>query len=36
MPAAGAIVVGKGLENTQQAFGVHMQGASVKKVVVLL
>lgn len=31
-----AIVVGKGLEKIQEAFGIHMQGVSAKKIVVSL
>ncbi|KAK2882602.1 hypothetical protein FQN49_000174 [Arthroderma sp. PD_2] len=36
VPAPEAIVVGKGLEKIQEAFGVHMQGVSAKKIVVSL
>jgi NADPH:quinone reductase-like Zn-dependent oxidoreductase len=36
VPAPEALVVGKGLEKIQEAFGVHMQGVSAKKIVVSL
>ncbi|OQE40801.1 hypothetical protein PENCOP_c005G08310 [Penicillium coprophilum] len=36
IPAPDAIVVGKGLEKIQEAFGIHMQGVSAKKIVVSL
>ncbi|KAJ5188444.1 hypothetical protein N7491_004769 [Penicillium cf. griseofulvum] len=36
VPAPEAIVVGKGLEKIQEAFGIHMQGVSAKKIVVSL
>ncbi|PNP51826.1 hypothetical protein THARTR1_07595 [Trichoderma harzianum] len=36
VPAPDATVVGKGLEKIQEAFGVHMQGVSAKKIVVSL
>lgn len=36
VPAPEAVVVGKGLEKIQEAFGIHMQGVSAKKIVVSL
>ncbi|KAL7786007.1 GroES-like protein [Trichoderma afarasin] len=36
VPAPDATVVGKGLEKIQEAFGIHMQGVSAKKIVVSL
>ncbi|KAJ6159922.1 hypothetical protein N7497_004459 [Penicillium chrysogenum] len=36
VPAPEAFVVGKGLDKIQEAFGVHMQGVSAKKIVVSL
>ncbi|KAJ5382597.1 Polyketide synthase enoylreductase [Penicillium concentricum] len=36
VPSPEAIVVGKGLEKIQEAFGIHMQGVSAKKIVVSL
>ncbi|CAI7624677.1 unnamed protein product [Penicillium palitans] len=36
VPAPEAIVVGQGLEKIQEAFGIHMQGVSAKKIVVSL
>ncbi|KGO46537.1 Polyketide synthase, enoylreductase [Penicillium expansum] len=36
VPAPEAIVVGKGLEKIQEAFKIHMQGVSAKKIVVSL
>ncbi|CAG8907196.1 unnamed protein product [Penicillium egyptiacum] len=36
VPAPEAVVVGKGLEKIQEAFGIHIQGVSAKKIVVSL
>ncbi|KAL4905454.1 hypothetical protein BDW74DRAFT_152652 [Aspergillus multicolor] len=36
VPAPEAVVVGEGLESIQEAFGIHMQGVSAKKIVVSL
>lgn len=36
VPAPDAIIVGKGLEKIQEAFGIHMQGVSAKKIIVSL
>ncbi|KAJ5272898.1 Polyketide synthase enoylreductase [Penicillium angulare] len=36
VPAPEPVVVGKGLEKIQEAFGIHMQGVSAKKIVVSL
>ena len=36
VPAPEAIIMGQGLEKIQEAFGIHMQGVSARKIVVSL